>query len=199
MHFHHVHFRVLLLPSLSPKPFNQGPARRICARVVPIDCPVQRLAEHHALCARIVLAKSVGVRKYSRNPPWLSKFRCWHLEPNTPTAAVSPPWATLVHQASSTVGGTAFRSSRRKAFRDVTCAPCLSVLWLLPPPCPFTAAVNIYDLGTRHGESQWTLENRFTGWYNIQLSHKGEIEAAEGGKLIRDAGYTFGEGWSRSQ
>lgn len=37
------------------------------------------------------------------------------------------------------------------------------------------------------------MENRFTGWYNIQLSHKGEIEAAEGGKLIRDAGYTFGE------
>lgn len=43
----------------------------------------------------------------------------------------------------------------------------------------------------RHGESQWNLENRFTGWYNIELSHKGEIEAAEGGKLIRDAGYTF--------
>ncbi|CAN0212118.1 unnamed protein product [Pylaiella littoralis] len=43
----------------------------------------------------------------------------------------------------------------------------------------------------RHGESQWNLENRFTGWYNIQLSHKGEIEAADGGKLINDAGYKF--------
>ncbi|CAB1107735.1 unnamed protein product [Ectocarpus sp. CCAP 1310/34] len=43
----------------------------------------------------------------------------------------------------------------------------------------------------RHGESQWNLENRFTGWYNIQLSTKGEIEAAEGGRLIHEAGYTF--------
>ncbi|CAM9667197.1 unnamed protein product, partial [Hapterophycus canaliculatus] len=44
---------------------------------------------------------------------------------------------------------------------------------------------------SRHGESQWNLENRFTGWYNIQLSTKGEIEAAEGGKLINDAGFKF--------
>ncbi|CAN0272051.1 unnamed protein product [Ascophyllum nodosum] len=43
----------------------------------------------------------------------------------------------------------------------------------------------------RHGESQWNLENRFTGWYNIELSPKGEEEAAEGGKLIADAGYKF--------
>ncbi|CAM9282256.1 unnamed protein product [Choristocarpus tenellus] len=43
----------------------------------------------------------------------------------------------------------------------------------------------------RHGESQWNLENRFTGWYNIALSPKGEEEAAEGGKLIKDAGYKF--------
>lgn len=45
----------------------------------------------------------------------------------------------------------------------------------------------------RHGESQWNLENRFTGWYNIQLSPKGEKEAAEGGKLINEAGYKFGK------
>lgn len=45
----------------------------------------------------------------------------------------------------------------------------------------------------RHGESQWNLENRFTGWYNIQLSPKGEQEAAEGGKLIHEAGYKFGK------
>lgn len=45
----------------------------------------------------------------------------------------------------------------------------------------------------RHGESQWNLENRFTGWYNIQLSEKGEQEAAEGGKLINDAGFKFGK------
>lgn len=45
----------------------------------------------------------------------------------------------------------------------------------------------------RHGESQWNLENRFTGWYNIQLSPKGEEEAAEGGRLLNEAGYKFGE------
>lgn len=59
---------------------------------------------------------------------------------------------------------------------------------LVPPCCCCCCWIG------RHGESQWNLENRFTGWYNIQLSHKGEIEAAEGGKLIRDAGYKFGEG-----
>lgn len=56
----------------------------------------------------------------------------------------------------------------------------------------------VFDLrGDRHGESQWNLENRFTGWYNIQLSPKGEQEAAEGGKLIHEAGYTFGMLYSR--
>ncbi|CAN0426329.1 unnamed protein product, partial [Ectocarpus sp. 13 AM-2016] len=52
--------------------------------------------------------------------------------------------------------------------------------------------LRVHAHGTlRHGESQWNLENRFTGWYNIQLSPKGEIEAAEGGRLIHEAGYTF--------
>ena len=36
----------------------------------------------------------------------------------------------------------------------------------------------------RHGESQWNLENRFTGWVDVPLSAKGEEEArAAGGKL----------------
>ena len=29
----------------------------------------------------------------------------------------------------------------------------------------------------RHGESQWNLENRFTGWTNVDLTQKGEEEA----------------------
>ncbi len=37
----------------------------------------------------------------------------------------------------------------------------------------------------RHGESQWNLENRFTGWVDVDLSPKGELEAkAAGEKLI---------------
>lgn len=51
----------------------------------------------------------------------------------------------------------------------------------------------------RHGESQWNLENRFTGWYNIQLSPKGEEEAAEGGRLIHEAGYKFGEAMGQAR
>lgn len=37
----------------------------------------------------------------------------------------------------------------------------------------------------RHGESQWNLENRFTGWIDVPLSAKGEQEAREAGQKIR--------------
>jgi 2,3-bisphosphoglycerate-dependent phosphoglycerate mutase len=37
----------------------------------------------------------------------------------------------------------------------------------------------------RHGESQWNLENRFTGWIDVPLSPKGEQEAREAGEKIR--------------
>ena len=41
---------------------------------------------------------------------------------------------------------------------------------------------------TRHGQSQWNLENRFTGWFDADLTEKGEAEAAKGGKLLVEAG-----------
>ena len=37
----------------------------------------------------------------------------------------------------------------------------------------------------RHGQSQWNLENRFTGWKNVPLTEKGEIEAKKAGELIQ--------------
>ena len=37
----------------------------------------------------------------------------------------------------------------------------------------------------RHGQSQWNLENRFTGWKNVPLTEKGEIEAKKAGELIK--------------
>jgi 2,3-bisphosphoglycerate-dependent phosphoglycerate mutase len=43
----------------------------------------------------------------------------------------------------------------------------------------------------RHGESTWNLENRFTGWTDVDLSPKGVQEAHEGGRLLREGGYTF--------
>ena len=37
----------------------------------------------------------------------------------------------------------------------------------------------------RHGQSQWNIENRFTGWKNVPLTEKGEAEAKKTGELIR--------------
>jgi 2,3-bisphosphoglycerate-dependent phosphoglycerate mutase len=38
----------------------------------------------------------------------------------------------------------------------------------------------------RHGQSVWNLENRFTGWVDVELSPKGEAEARHAGELLRD-------------
>ncbi len=43
----------------------------------------------------------------------------------------------------------------------------------------------------RHGESIWNKENRFTGWTDVDLSDKGEEEAREAGRTLRDEGYDF--------
>jgi 2,3-bisphosphoglycerate-dependent phosphoglycerate mutase len=40
----------------------------------------------------------------------------------------------------------------------------------------------------RHGQSEWNLANRFTGWVDVGLSERGEKEAVEGGRLMLDAG-----------
>jgi 2,3-bisphosphoglycerate-dependent phosphoglycerate mutase len=41
----------------------------------------------------------------------------------------------------------------------------------------------------RHGESQWNLENRFTGWVDVPLSEKGVVEAKSAGEKLK--GYIF--------
>ena len=38
----------------------------------------------------------------------------------------------------------------------------------------------------RHGQSQWNLENRFTGWKDIELSENGILEAKKSGRLIKE-------------
>ena len=43
----------------------------------------------------------------------------------------------------------------------------------------------------RHGESSWNLENRFTGWTDVDLSAKGTEEAREAGRVLKEAGYVF--------
>src|SRR5712671_2951196 len=46
----------------------------------------------------------------------------------------------------------------------------------------------------RHGESQWNLENRFTGWVDVPLTDKGRAEARRAGEQVRgirfDKAYT---------
>jgi 2,3-bisphosphoglycerate-dependent phosphoglycerate mutase len=40
----------------------------------------------------------------------------------------------------------------------------------------------------RHGQSQWNLENRFTGWWDVDLTPKGEEEARAAGRLLKEKG-----------
>lgn len=40
----------------------------------------------------------------------------------------------------------------------------------------------------RHGQSQWNLENRFTGWWDVDLTEKGVAEAKAAGALMKDKG-----------
>jgi len=40
----------------------------------------------------------------------------------------------------------------------------------------------------RHGQSQWNLENRFTGWWDVDLTEKGEAEARAAGLLLKEKG-----------
>jgi 2,3-bisphosphoglycerate-dependent phosphoglycerate mutase len=43
----------------------------------------------------------------------------------------------------------------------------------------------------RHGESTWNLENRFTGWTDVDLTPKGVAEARSAGTVLKDAGFSF--------
>ena len=43
----------------------------------------------------------------------------------------------------------------------------------------------------RHGESQWNLENRFTGWTDVDLTEKGRSEAKKAGELLKSEGFVF--------
>ena len=43
----------------------------------------------------------------------------------------------------------------------------------------------------RHGQSQWNLENKFTGWVDVDLTEKGEEEAKEAGRLLKENNFLF--------
>lgn len=50
----------------------------------------------------------------------------------------------------------------------------------------------------RHGESQWNLENRFTGWVDVPLSPKGVEEAACAGEKLKKENIRFDEAYTSS-
>ena len=43
----------------------------------------------------------------------------------------------------------------------------------------------------RHGQSMWNLENRFTGWTDVELSEQGIQEAKDAGKVLKEKGFGF--------
>ena len=43
----------------------------------------------------------------------------------------------------------------------------------------------------RHGQSEWNLQNRFTGWVDVDLTDAGEAQARKAGALLRDTGVEF--------
>ena len=48
----------------------------------------------------------------------------------------------------------------------------------------------------RHGQSQWNLENRFTGWHDVDLTEQGQAEARSAGKVLKENGFVFDMAYS---
>lgn len=51
----------------------------------------------------------------------------------------------------------------------------------------------------RHGQSQWNLEDRFTGWWDVDLTPVGEEEARASGKLLKETGVDFSRAYTSVQ
>jgi 2,3-bisphosphoglycerate-dependent phosphoglycerate mutase len=51
----------------------------------------------------------------------------------------------------------------------------------------------------RHGQSQWNLEDRFTGWWDVNLTSQGEAEARASGRLLKQTGVAFDRAFSSVQ
>src|SRR5580704_10296587 len=60
------------------------------------------------------------------------------------------------------------------------------------PPVPRWRGIIMHKIVLlRHGQSTWNLENRFTGWTDVDLSEAGVAEAREAGKLLLREGFAF--------
>nr|WP_075574026.1 2,3-diphosphoglycerate-dependent phosphoglycerate mutase [Ezakiella massiliensis] len=48
----------------------------------------------------------------------------------------------------------------------------------------------------RHGQSEWNLQNKFTGWVDVDLSEKGYAEAKHAGEILKDHGLEFDKAYT---
>ena len=92
-----------------------------------------------------------------------------------------------------------FGPTQRRSPKEYTFAAHKSFVrcsYAIIPPFDYQAkeAIMALLILIRHGESQWNLENRFTGWVDVELSDKGRREAEEAGKKLKgfniDKAYT---------
>ena len=51
----------------------------------------------------------------------------------------------------------------------------------------------------RHGQSTWNLENRFTGWWDVDVTEKGVEEARAAGRLLKEKGLDFAQCYTSVQ
>ena len=51
----------------------------------------------------------------------------------------------------------------------------------------------------RHGQSEWNLQNRFTGWWDVNLTDKGVEEAIAAGTMLAEKGYDFDQCYTSVQ
>ncbi|MEZ5920545.1 MAG: 2,3-diphosphoglycerate-dependent phosphoglycerate mutase [Parvularculaceae bacterium] len=51
----------------------------------------------------------------------------------------------------------------------------------------------------RHGQSEWNLQNRFTGWVDVDLTDQGRAEATKSGALLKATGVSFAEAYTSVQ
>ena len=51
----------------------------------------------------------------------------------------------------------------------------------------------------RHGQSEWNLQNRFTGWVDVDLTDKGRAEAKKAGALLKATGVDFSAAYASVQ
>src|SRR5258706_6785655 len=101
----------------------------------------------------------------------------------TAVARRRPLWSFLMN--SSKESSTENPGARRRRVE-----PNIIIQADVSPRIQMTGPVHKLVL-MRHGESQWNLENRFTGWTDVDLTQTGIAQARAAGRLLKSEGYRF--------